>query len=515
MRGAACTEALPRGPFSIYFAPSRSTDRPVPPLPKLVLPARPLLTLAVILSAVAVAGCKSRGEEFDMKGSPERIHQEANRDLSNGNFPGAIQKLELLEARFPFSDPARQAQIDLIYAYYKNREAESAIDQADQFIRENPTHPRVDYGYYVKGLVYFESGANALERLFRADVTKRPPQEARKSFQAFQTLVQQYPTSPYAADARQRMVYLRNRLADYEMHVARYYMKRGAYVGALNRARGLIETYDGAPAVLDALDVGARAYRQLGMDDLAQVVERIRAENESPDLVNPAAAMAGLATGSTGAGTGMAEGGTGGGGFNAGPADRDGRWEARAGLSMANTAEVDFEGGTTAEIDGGVGFLFGVGYHYNDHLQFGTTVSFDQKDYEAEVVGDTAGESFTAKGSLDTMSLMVDVAYNFLTGPFTPFVAGSVGWNWVDTNIATEPPTVGCWWHPWYGYICTSWQDTRTLDGLAYELGVGMRYDFGERLAADGSYRIRWVDFENATDSPSFDGLQLNLIWKF
>jgi opacity protein-like surface antigen len=113
------------------------------------------------------------------------------------------------------------------------------------------------------------------------------------------------------------------------------------------------------------------------------------------------------------------------------------------------------------------------------------------------------------------MSLMVDVAYNFMTGPFTPFVAGSVGWSWVDTNIATEPPSVGCWWHPWYGYICTSWQDTRTLDGLAYELGVGMRYDFGERFAADGSYKMRWVDFENATNSPSFDGLQLNLIWKF
>lgn len=288
MRGAACTEALPGGPFSIYFATSRSTDRPVPALPKFVLPARPLLLLAVVLSAVAVSGCKSRGADFDMKGSPERIHQEATRDLANGNFPAAIQKLELLEARFPFSEPARQAQLDLIYAYYKNREAESAIDQADQFIRENPTHPRVDYAYYIKGLVYFESGANALERLFRADVTQRPPQEARKSFQAFQTLVQQYPKSPYAADARQRMVYLRNRLADYEVHVARYYMKRGAYVGALNRARGLIETYDGAPAVLEALDIGAQAYRRLGMDDLAKVVEEIRAQNSSPDTRNPA-----------------------------------------------------------------------------------------------------------------------------------------------------------------------------------------------------------------------------------
>jgi outer membrane protein assembly factor BamD len=239
--------------------------------------------LVVILSAAAIAGCKSRGDELDVKGSPERIHQDAKRDLANGNFPGAIQKLELIESRFPFSEPARQGQIDLIYAYYKNREAESAIDQADQFIRENPTHPRVDYAYYVKGLVYFESGANALERLFRADVTMRPPQEARKSFQSFQTLVQQYPKSPYAADARQRMVYLRNRLADYEVHVARYYMKRGAYVGALNRARGLVETYDGAPAVAEALDIAEQAYRKLGMKDLAAVVDEVRVENQPAD----------------------------------------------------------------------------------------------------------------------------------------------------------------------------------------------------------------------------------------
>ncbi|MCM2313220.1 MAG: outer membrane protein assembly factor BamD, partial [Steroidobacteraceae bacterium] len=449
----------------------------------------------------------------DMAGSPERIHADANRDLANGNYPGAIQKLELLEARFPFTEPARQGQIDLIYAYYKNREAESAIDQADQFIRENPTHPRVDYAYYVKGLVYYESGANALERLFRADITKRPPQEARKSFQAFQTLIQQYPKSPYAADARQRMVYLRNRLADYEIHVARYYMRRGAYVGALNRARNLIETYDGSPAVTEALEIGAKAYRQLGMYDVAALVDKVRAENRSPDLVSPSAAMAGLAVGP--ASGGLAGGSGAGGGFMSGAALRDERWEARVGLSMANTADVDFKGGTTAEIDGGLGFLFGVGYHYTENLQFGSTFTLDQKDYEAEVAGDQSGESFTAKGSLDTMSLMVDVAYNFLTGPFTPFVAGSVGWSWVDTNIATEPPTVGCWWHPWYGYICTSWQDTRTADGLAYELGVGARYDFSDRLAADGSYSVRWVDFENAEGSPTFDSLRVNLIWKF
>lgn len=244
---------------------------------------RLFLALAVLVAVAALAGCKSRGEEFEMKGSAEKIHDLATRDIERGNFSGAIQKLELLEARFPFSDPAKQGQLDLIYAYYKNREPESAIDQADQFIRENPAHPRVDYAYYIKGLVYFESGANWLERAFRADITKRPPQEARKSFQAFQTLIQQYPKSPYAEDSRQRMIYLRNRLADYELSVARYYMTRGAYVGAINRARGLIEGYDGAPAVQQALALMAEAYRRLDMDDLAQVADAVARDNAPPD----------------------------------------------------------------------------------------------------------------------------------------------------------------------------------------------------------------------------------------
>ena len=235
--------------------------------------------LAAVLATAAVSGCKSRGDEFDMKGTPESIQKQANRDLANGNFPAAIQRLELLEARYPFSEPARQGQIDLIYAYYKNREAESAIDQADQFIRENPTHPRVDYAWYIKGLVNFERNPNVLERWFRADLTARPPQEATASFQAFKTLLERYPNSEYAHDARQRMVFLRNRLADYEVHVADYYLRRRAFVAAANRAKFCIENYDGSPAVQQALDVMASAYEGMGLMDLATDVRNVYALN--------------------------------------------------------------------------------------------------------------------------------------------------------------------------------------------------------------------------------------------
>jgi outer membrane protein assembly factor BamD len=241
------------------------------------------------LALVASSGCSSlkfwdrdKGDKV-IEGSPEQLYRDAISDIKASNYPGAIQRYEMLEARYPFSEQAKQGQLDLIYAYYKNRSAEAAIDQADQFIRENPTHPRVDYAYYVRGLVYFESGANWLERKFKADNAKRPPHEARKSFQAFQILVQQYPKSPYAADARQRMVFLRNRLADYEIAVARYYLKRGAYVGAANRAKGVIEGYDGAPAVDDALKILAASYRRLEIDDLADRTDAVRQANLAPD----------------------------------------------------------------------------------------------------------------------------------------------------------------------------------------------------------------------------------------
>ncbi len=244
------------------------------------------LLLLVLLTAIVATGCKSRGEErLAEKGSPEFIYQEAKKALTNGDFKAAVARYELLESRYPFSDSSKQAQLDLMYAYYKDRQTESAVDQADQFIRENPTHPRVDYAYYIRGLVYFEGGANFLERTFRADISKRPPGDARSAFQSFQTLVQAYPRSPYAADARLRMIYLRNRLAEYEIRVARYYMQRGAYVGAAMRARGVIETYDGAPAVVEALEIMTTAYRKLDLNQLADMTEKVRQANYSADDV--------------------------------------------------------------------------------------------------------------------------------------------------------------------------------------------------------------------------------------
>ena len=113
------------------------------------------------------------------------------------------------------------------------------------------------------------------------------------------------------------------------------------------------------------------------------------------------------------------------------------------------------------------------------------------------------------------MALMVDATYYFLKGPLTPFLVGGLGWSKVDTNISTAPPDVGCWWDPWYGYLCTSFPNTKKIDGLAYELGVGLRYDINATWVADGTYKMKWVNFDNATGTPDFSAFLLSLGWKF
>ena len=232
-----------------------------------------------VLAVAGLSGCKSWRNKEEGPATPDKAYWAAHRSMIDGAYATAVKRYEALESRFPFSPEARQGRIDIMYVYYKAKEKDQAVDAVDTFIRENPTHPRVDYAYYIKGLVYFERTPNAFESMFGVDMSERPPQDARKSFEAFGRLVQQYPQSEYAPDAHQRMVYLRNRLAEYEIHVAGYYMRRGAYVAAINRCKGVLEAYDGAPATRDALLIMIDAYNKLGITDLAAETEQVLALN--------------------------------------------------------------------------------------------------------------------------------------------------------------------------------------------------------------------------------------------
>ena len=236
--------------------------------------ARGLICILCITS-VLLTGCESSRERKLLNSNPAAIYKVAHDRMESGDYKSAVKLLEGLTARFPFTEQAKQAHLDLIYCYYKDGESDSATDAADTFIRENPINPRVDYAYYLKGLVDFERTPNIIEKWFHADLTKRPPVTARKSFDSFHKVVQSYPKSPYAHDALQRMVYLRNRLADYDVHVAQYYMERGAYVGAQQRASESIQLYDGAPANQTALRILIAANERLGLNEKAEQARKV------------------------------------------------------------------------------------------------------------------------------------------------------------------------------------------------------------------------------------------------
>ena len=231
---------------------------------------RPLITLILALLAVAlVSSCSKDDAEDDLESTELAYYTSAQGSLRSGNYAGAIQKLQLLESRFPFGRYAEQAQLEIIYAYYKSSQPEAAKSAADRFVRLHPQHPNVDYAYYLKGMASFEQDRSFLANIIPMDPSTRDPGAARDSFNDFSQLLRRYPNSEYAPDAQKRMKYLRNLLAAAEINVARYYIKRGAYVAAANRGRYVFENFQGALAVPDALAVMVEAYQLLQMQDLA------------------------------------------------------------------------------------------------------------------------------------------------------------------------------------------------------------------------------------------------------
>jgi outer membrane protein assembly factor BamD len=230
-----------------------------------------LLYLCTILAALLLAGCGGNSEDdFIAESGEQQIYQQASRYLDSRSYDLAIRALQALESRYPFGRYAEQAQLELIYAHYGAFETEAAIEAADRFIRLHPQHPNVDYAYYMKGLATATSGQDVLSRFTPTDNTKRDTSFAREAFAEFAQLVSRFPDSPYAPDARQRMIHLRNLLARHEIHVANYYFRRGAYLAAVNRGRYVVEHFQQTPAVPDGLAVMAQGYLLLGLDDLAQ-----------------------------------------------------------------------------------------------------------------------------------------------------------------------------------------------------------------------------------------------------
>tara|TARA_R110000824_G_scaffold279180_1_gene467407 strand:- start:52722 stop:53750 length:1029 start_codon:yes stop_codon:yes gene_type:complete len=231
----------------------------------------------VVIAIFSLSACSSDDELASS--TEEYYYNEAVNQLNNNGWTQAIEIFQQLEALFPFGQYAAQAQIELVYAYYRAGEAESARAAADRFIRLYPDDDNIDYAYYMKGLAFYTEDAGFLGRYLPTDPSKRDPGKARESFTDFAQLISRFPNSPYAADARARMIFLRNLLANYEIHVAEFYIERQAFLSALNRARYVVENYQESPSVPRAMEIMTEMYLRLGLNDLAESSLAILKEN--------------------------------------------------------------------------------------------------------------------------------------------------------------------------------------------------------------------------------------------
>jgi outer membrane protein assembly factor BamD len=250
--------------------------------------------LLLTLTACSIFDPLPTGEPSDATSrmTAEQLYQKGKSNLDDGDYSSAIKSYEALQSRFPYGQYAQQSMLEMAYAYYRTGEPDPAISTADRFIKQFPNHPHVDYAYYVKGLATFNGQTTLLNTISGQDAAERDPQSQKDSFNAFKELITRFPNSIYTPDARVRMEYLTNEMARHELHIAEYYLRRGAYIAALNRAQGILTEYPTSPSTRPALDVIIKSYDAMGMTKLRDDAKRVLASNSTPDLNNNAGATA-------------------------------------------------------------------------------------------------------------------------------------------------------------------------------------------------------------------------------
>ena len=236
---------------------------------------RTLGRAVALVGAIALAACSSLEKDPTSKWDADHLYREGHSELKAGNWTHARELFEKLESRYPFGRYAQQGQIEIAYAYYKQGETADALDAVDRFLKANPSHPSVDYVYYLKGLINFIEPPALIGRLVGYKVSERDPKAMRDSFEAFRDLLGRFPDSRYAPDARLRLGYLQNALAGHEVRVADYYYRRGAYLAAIERAQGALREFPGSAAQQEALTLIAQSYQRLGLTELQADAERV------------------------------------------------------------------------------------------------------------------------------------------------------------------------------------------------------------------------------------------------
>ncbi|MEO7057220.1 MAG: outer membrane protein assembly factor BamD [Caldimonas sp.] len=238
-----------------------------------------LAVSSICVAAAGIAGCDTTPRDETSRWSPERLYTEAKEEAASGNYEKATKLYERLEGRAAGSVLAQQAQIEKAFLLWKSGEKAQALSTLERFIKLHPTSPALDYAFYLQGLVNFNENLGLLGSLTNQDLSERDQQASRDAYQSFRKLTEQFPQSAYTEDARQRMNYIVNSLAAYEVHVARYYFRRGAFIAAANRAQQAIQEFQQSPSTQEALIIMAQSYDRLGLTQLRDDATRVLKTN--------------------------------------------------------------------------------------------------------------------------------------------------------------------------------------------------------------------------------------------
>ena len=238
-----------------------------------------LLILVLAFLSVGLSGCSTTERDETVNWSADRLYSEAKDEMDAGNWATAISLLQKLESRYPFGRYAQQAQLDTAYAHWKDGELGLALAAVDRFLRLYPNHDSVDYAIYLKGLINFNDRSNLFSKITGEDLAERDPKAAREAFDSFKRLITEFPSSRYKPDATARLQFLLNTLAYNDVHVARYYLRRGAHMAAVNRAKEVVYSYQGTPAIEEALAQLELGYARLGLTDLQKDARRVLEKN--------------------------------------------------------------------------------------------------------------------------------------------------------------------------------------------------------------------------------------------
>jgi outer membrane assembly lipoprotein YfiO len=408
-------------------------------------------------------------------------------------YGAASEAFQILLERFPTSPLAARAQFGLASNRMANKEEIEAEIAFDDFLRLYPADPKIPDALYMKG--------DLLSR--QALSPGRDQGKTREAIKAYTLFLEREQDSPRAREVSGKIRELRNRLALHEATVVTHFLNRKMYDSAEARDRQAVAAYPDVPATPELLSLLAQALEKQGKREDAEPIRKTLAEKYPEYEGKKRFAVSSLAWAD---------------GLRSSYRGRKGRYEFTLQPLYVASKSIDGDGGSKLELDQAPGFGMGFGYNFTNKFALHLDGSWASRNYQAKIATtDTAGNptgTTTAAGTLGTTTIALNVNYYFLDGPLTPFVMGGIGWTFVDSNIPSGPPQGVCWYDPWYGYVCSSYQNTYTRNYFSYNLGLGARWDVMAGFFLRGSVGWQWVDLGQA-GTTDFMGGRLDLGYMF